>query len=213
MEKAMNSSKCESHDADSNDDADLLMFEIDKTLSACHEAQKKRQGAFNLFLVMLTMLAIITFSAETKQEVTIPIIQLKLSKWYAAELLLILTCGSFFRMMSMHAYARMLRRKVASLFGKRRIPWNIEYPSVFEYSVISQNTGARLVPFVMFVVLIGGGYVFPILCAAIVGINTEYAVPWIIACAISLLFLTGTVVVFMQVGKIDRIIDRLEASE
>jgi hypothetical protein len=88
-------------------DPDKLMFEIEKTLSACIESGKKRQVAINIYILLATMLAVTTFSDTP--EATVPIVQLKLNKWLAVELLAILTCVFLFRASTMNRYRAIVK--------------------------------------------------------------------------------------------------------
>lgn len=118
---------------------DLQRFELTGTHEALMESGKSltRTAAQTLFLFVVA--AVVIFGNLADREFDVPFLNITLSRWAAAQTLIILSCASLFRFKAIEVTQKLLRRKLRILldqFNPTISGWSLEYPSLYTFRIL-----------------------------------------------------------------------------
>lgn len=172
--------------------SDSLRFQLEGTHKALIESGKSTTSAIGQMLILLafSVLIISNDRAQGDDELfAIPILGLELSRWPAANIVLLLTAAASYRMLLLARFHQLRLVRLETLLeqaGWNNSTWAIEYPSLYTASLFlsRSDAGGNLGSTVGGVGLVG-------LLAATIGLpfgllvhvfdQSGYSVPWLLA--------------------------------
>ena len=137
---------------------------------------------------------IVTFSDMGEEKISIPLIEIEVSKWYAVELLTVLCSACFYRLLTLLAYESSLERHLVGLLKNRGYEHSVEYleyPSIVAFLNIfgHESRAGKYSIYLIGIPLILAGVLVPVICGVVTLINHSFTLDWFISSVITVLFL------------------------
>ena len=197
---------------------DFLDFYIEKTYQSFYESGKIIGHAFITCLLFLSLTAILIYGKGLEDKVSVPFLQLTLSKIYAAVLTLLFSCAAifWFRVSSLinNRLADELRGVLKKRYDVRIIEygnWSLSYPSILIAIFMSFITRGRSlqIHFYLSGLFTIGSYILPLLLAWKIGVALQFSF-WqkFLMCAITSLLLLPAAIVQYLSSKYERGLDK-----
>ncbi len=188
-------------------------FLIEKTYQSLTEASKNIQVSAGIFVIIVATISIVVFSEAVEDMISVPLLGLKLKRWYAAEVFLVAIAANMYRFFTLQAYALLLQYKLATLLkkaGEVSYPWYIANPTVFNFhGLIWSLKGSSLlpkrvqfIPKILKFLYFFFGALYPVFVAWIIGEAVDFAWHWWVSSALAIVLITSTFIVIFSLPDI-----------
>ena len=188
-------------------------FLLEKTYQSLTEASKNTQVSAGIFVILVTTISIVVFSESVEEMISVPLLGLKLKRWYAAEVFLVAIAANFYRFFTLQSYALLIQYKFATLLkevGEVSYPWYINYPTVFNFhgllwslkglSLLPKRV--QVIPRVLTVSYTFFGALYPIYVALIIGKAVHFAWHWWASIALTIILIASSFIVILSLPDI-----------
>lgn len=171
-------------------------YHLEKAQETFFETGKRLGNGVLMFLLTISIAVLISFSEQTQGGFSVPALGLKLPQWLAAEVVLVLACAAWLKVLMLTVYQRVVLMRVDDLLKKgdwENTTWYLYYPSFFSIFMHLENFGlpGKIFHNAFNVLFLLGGFIVPIALLAYIGYESEWNAEWVVACLVCTTILTG----------------------
>ena len=198
------------------DSDERLKFEFDETFSSLQESRKKLNSAMLRLLVLLVTLTLITLGSPSNDKIEIPFIGLNLSKWSSVHALSVIAHLLLYSLFSMHCYCQLLKSKLNVLAKESGfdsgVPWNVGYPTAFEFVRLNAKLNSNFLPF-LYILLLIASILGPFVCLTYSWCSNGFSSGWLVSLICCLILAVASGVAIQGTGVDEPRIAELDNAE
>lgn len=198
------------------DSAEWQKFALDSVQKSISEIGKREIAQVGLFALLMAATSIVVLADLTDSEISLPIMGLKLRRWLAADVLLVLTSLALYRFVVTLGIYRLLRAKASKLMRQANaidLLWIVQYPSFWWFHGTVLDHYSRFGKIIGYIpaalVSVGALLYFPLLLWRC-GSASGFDLAWIIAATLSIVFVVLSLTLILSAPDPEKVIKALE---
>jgi hypothetical protein len=174
-------------------------FALERASTSLFEAGKKVNTSFLLLSVLLIIASILVFSDYSESKIKVPLLDLTLQRWIAAQVIVALSSAVTFHWISLHSYERLLYSKLHSLASTTNsdlFHWYAFHPTIYFFLEEIGYLTPKLHKFfcgVIVIFAIAGGFLYPLYLMYVIGSVDRFSISWAVSLVVTLFFIGASI--------------------